>query len=83
MMTKKKANRFIIEEGDVRVMGRHEPTEEERRKADKLFGRILSKKKPHSKSKQLFFQKSDRKRTEEFDPDDLILLYTLFFSSDQ
>jgi len=51
MMTKKKANRFIIEEGDVRVMGRHEPTEEERRKADKLFGRILSKKKPHSKSK--------------------------------
>jgi len=51
MMPKKKTNRFIIEEGDVRVMGRHEPTEEEHRKADELFKKILSKKKPHSKLK--------------------------------
>jgi hypothetical protein len=50
-MPKKKTNRFIIEEGDVRIINRHEPMKDERRKADELFERILTKKKPHSKSK--------------------------------
>jgi len=51
MTPKKKTNRFIIEEGDVRITGQKEPTKEERRKADALFERILSDKKPKSGSK--------------------------------
>lgn len=47
-MPKTKKNRFIIEEGDVRITGRHEPTGEEHRKADELFDKILTKKKPKS-----------------------------------
>lgn len=46
MTSKKKTNRFIIEEGDVRITGREEPKKKERRKADELFERILTKKKP-------------------------------------
>jgi len=45
-MPKKKTNRFIIEEGDVRITGRQEPTAKERRNADELFEKILTKKKP-------------------------------------
>ena len=51
MMPKKNTNRFIIEEGDVRITGQQEPTEEERRKADELFEKILTKKIPKPKSK--------------------------------
>ena len=51
MTPKKKTNRFIIEEGDVRITGQKEPTKEERRKADALFERVLLDKKPKSGSK--------------------------------
>ena len=51
MMPKKNTNRFIIEEGDVRITGRQEPTEEGHRKADELFERILTKKNPKLKPK--------------------------------
>jgi len=58
-MPQEKKNRFIIEEGDIRIIGRHEPTEMDRQEADELFDKILTKKKP--KSKKTFSERENEK----------------------
>lgn len=45
-MEEKKKSKFVIEEGDVKVAGKHQPTEEEKKEADEVFDKILKNKKP-------------------------------------
>ncbi|WP_158308859.1 hypothetical protein [Methanocella arvoryzae] len=45
-MEEKKKSRFIIEEGDVKIAGKHQPTEEEKKEAVEVFGKILKNRKP-------------------------------------
>ncbi len=44
-MEEKKKSRFVIEEGDIKITGKHKPTEEERKEADEVFDKILKDKK--------------------------------------
>ena len=45
-MEEKKKSKFVIEEGDVKVADKHQPTEDEKKEADRVFDRILKNRKP-------------------------------------
>ncbi|HWQ18892.1 MAG TPA: hypothetical protein VN455_03885 [Methanotrichaceae archaeon] len=45
-MGEKKKSRFIADEEDIVITGRHKPTEQELKEADQVFDRILKDKKP-------------------------------------
>lgn len=45
-MDEKKKSRFVIDEGDIKIGPKREPTEEEKKEADETFGKILKDKKP-------------------------------------
>ncbi len=45
-ISEKKKSRFVLEEEDIRIIGKHEPTLEERKEADDVFAKILKNRKP-------------------------------------
>ena len=45
-MEEKKKSRFVIEEGDVEIAGKHRPTDSEKKEADEVFDKILKDRKP-------------------------------------
>lgn len=41
----KKKSRFVVEVDDIRIIGRHEPTEEELKESEEVFDRLLKDRK--------------------------------------
>jgi len=40
-ISERKKSRFVLEEEDIRIIGKHEPTLEESKEADDVFDKIL------------------------------------------
>ncbi len=45
-ISERKKSRFVLDEEDIRIIGKHEPTLEDRKEADDVFDKILKNRRP-------------------------------------